>query len=64
MSQLQDAAAPAARVAAISSPPASAHPAAEAPDPRARLLTLASELARAHNRRLLAEYLTLRRTLR
>jgi hypothetical protein len=38
-------------------------PAQSEPDPRARLLQLAGELARSQNRRLLAEFLRLRRAL-
>jgi hypothetical protein len=39
-------------------------PAHEEPDPRAKLHQLASELARSHNRRLIIEYLRLRRAVR
>ena len=46
------------------SPPAAAMPAREEPDPRARLHELAAELARSHNRRLIIEYLRLRRAVR
>jgi hypothetical protein len=38
-------------------------PAETEPDPRARLLQLAGELARSQNRQLLAEFLRLRRAL-
>jgi hypothetical protein len=46
------------------SPPAAAMPAHVEPDPRARLHELAAELARSHNRRLIIEYLRLRRAVR
>ena len=46
------------------SPPAAAMPARQEPDPRARLHELAAELARSHNRRLIVEYLRLRRAVR
>ena len=46
------------------SPPAAGMPAREEPDPRAKLHQLAAELARSHNRRLIAEYLRLRRAIR
>ena len=52
-------------VAAIESPPPAAIPVREAtPDPRARLHQLAAELMRSRNRRLLIEFLQLRRALR
>ena len=45
-------------------PPPAAQPAREdAIDPRVRLLQLAAELARSHNRRLVIEYLRLRRAV-
>ena len=51
--------------AAIESPPPASMPAREAtPDPRARLHQLAAELMRSQNRRLLIEFLQLRRALR
>jgi len=46
------------------SPPPAAMPAKEEPDPRAKLHQLAAELARSHNRRLIIEYLRLRRAMR
>ena len=49
--------------AAIESPPPAAMPARETSDPRARLHQLALELVRTKNRRLLVEYLQLRRNL-
>ena len=54
----------AATEAKCDSPPAAAAPAREEPDPRARLHALANELVRSHNRRLIVEYLRLRRALR
>jgi hypothetical protein len=46
------------------SPPLAPMPAREAaPDPRVRLLQLAGELTRSHNRRLVIEYLRLRRAI-
>ena len=49
----------------IESPPAAAMPARDPlPDPRQQLYKLANQLVRAGNRRLLIEYLRLRRTLR
>ena len=55
---------PAPRV--VESPPPSAQPARESMDdgPRVRLHQLARELVRVQNRRLLVEYLQLRRALR
>jgi hypothetical protein len=51
--------------AAIQSPPPTEQPARDpAPDPRQTLHRLANELMRAHNRRLLVEFLQLRRALR
>lgn len=47
-----------------SPPPADQPPRAAAPDPRARLHQLAAELTRSRNRRLLIEFLQLRRALR
>jgi hypothetical protein len=49
---------------AVESPPPAAVPVREAPDPRARLHKLASELVRASNRKLLVEYLRARRAIR
>jgi hypothetical protein len=46
------------------SPPPAAMPAREEPDPRAKLHQLAAELAKSHNRRLIVEYLRLRRAIR
>jgi hypothetical protein len=46
-----------------SPPPAPQPPRDELPDPRARLLELAAELARSQNRRMLAEFLRLRRAV-
>ena len=46
------------------SPPVAAQPPRdELPDPRMRLLQLAAELARSRNRRMLAEFLRLRRAV-
>jgi hypothetical protein len=50
--------------ATVESPPPAPQPAVSEPDPRARLNELAAELVRSHNRRLIVEYLRLRRTLR
>jgi len=51
--------------APIESPPPAPMPLREsAPDPRARLHQLASELVRSRNRQLLIEFLQLRRALR
>jgi hypothetical protein len=48
----------------IESPPPAPQPARDhGPDPRVRLLQLASELMRSHNRRLVVEYLRLRRAI-
>ena len=44
-------------------PPAAQPPRDDAPDPRAKLLQLAAELMRSHNRRLVIEYLRLRRSV-
>ena len=46
-----------------SPPPAAQPPREELPDPRVRLLQLAGELMRSHNRRLVIEYLRLRRSI-
>jgi hypothetical protein len=46
------------------SPPAAEAPAREEVDPRARLRELAGELVRTQNRRLIFEYLRLRRAVR
>jgi hypothetical protein len=49
----------------VESPPPTPVPAREAvPDPRQQLHKLAHELIRANNRRLLVEYLRLRRSIR
>ena len=49
----------------IESPPPAAQPPREsAPDPRSRLHQLATELMRTRNRRVLIEFLQLRRALR
>ena len=49
----------------IESPPASPIPVRDpAPDPRAQLHKLASELVRARNRKVLVEYLRMRRAMR
>ncbi len=46
------------------SPPAAPNPPREQlPDPRVRLLQLAAELMRSNNRRLIVEYLRLRRAV-
>jgi hypothetical protein len=46
------------------SPPPAPQPARELePDPRGRLLQIAAELGRSQNRRLLMEYLRLRRAI-
>ena len=46
-----------------SPPPAPNPPRDEIPDPRVRLLQLAAELMRSQNRRLVIEYLRLRRAI-
>ena len=46
-----------------SPPPAPNPPRDEIPDPRVRLLQLAGELMRSQNRRLVVEYLRLRRAI-
>jgi hypothetical protein len=46
-----------------SPPPAPNPPRDEIPDPRVRLLQLAAELMRSQNRRLVVEYLRLRRAI-
>ena len=52
------------QAAGCQSPPPAPMPASETiPDPRVKLLQLAGELMRSHNRRLVVEYLRLRRTL-
>ena len=54
----------AATPASCESPPPTAQPPREElPDPRAKLLQLAAELMRTHNRRLVIEYLRLRRAI-
>jgi hypothetical protein len=50
--------------AIVESPPAADLPQRDEPDPRARLHQLAAELVRSHNRRLIVEYLQLRRAMR
>ena len=50
-----------ASASGFGSPPAAARAAAEEPDVRGRLQELARKLARARNRRLMLEYLRLRR---
>ncbi len=49
---------------ACESPPPAAIPVNQEIDPRAKLHALAAELARSHNRRLIVEYLRLRRAIR
>ena len=46
-----------------SPPPAAQPPRDDAPDPRVKLLQLAGELMRSHNRRLVIEDLRLRRAI-
>ena len=46
-----------------SPPPAAQPPRDDIPDPRVKLLQLATELMRSHNRRLVIEYLRLRRAI-
>ena len=48
----------------IQSPPPAPMPVQDSTDPRQTLHRLASELMRAHNRKLLVEFLQLRRALR
>ena len=52
-----------ARTEGFGSPPAAARPAAEEPDPRGRLHELARKLTQARSRRLMLEYLRLRRAV-
>jgi hypothetical protein len=47
----------------VDSPPPAAQPARAEPDPRARLHEMARELIRTRNRRVLIEYLRLRRAI-
>ena len=64
--QVQADAAPAATTVSCESPPPAAQPPRDdhvANDARAKLLQLAAELMRSHNRRLVIEYLRLRRAL-
>jgi len=61
--QADPAPAPDAVTQCESPPPAAQPPRDDAPDPRAKLLQLASELMRSHNRRLVIEYLRLRRSV-
>ena len=56
-------AAPAIRPSCESPPPAAQPPRDDAPDPRIKLSQLAAELMRSHNRRLVIEYLRLRRAV-
>ena len=58
-----ESAAPASAQAVESPPPAPQPPREDADQPRARLAQLASELMRSHNRRLVVEYLRLRRAI-
>jgi hypothetical protein len=58
-----DAAATAQSQPCESPPPAAQPPRDEMPDPRVKLLQLAGELMRSHNRRLVIEYLRLRRAI-
>lgn len=55
---------PEAAVQQCESPPAAETPVRQEPDPRARLHELAAELVRTQNRRLIFEYLRLRRAVR
>ena len=55
--------APEAGASCESPPPAPNPPREDAPDPRVRLLQLAAELMRSQNRRLVVEYLRLRRAI-
>jgi len=50
--------------ATFDAPPAPPQPGHTDPSPRSRLNELARELTRRHNRRMLVEYLRLRRSLR
>ena len=59
----EPAGAPAEAAMGFESPPAAAMPPRVEADPRARLHELAIELVRAQNRRLLVEYLRLRRAV-
>ena len=61
---MSDATSTTSPVAAGEPPPPAAMPERSAADPRARLHQLALELVRTKNRRLLIEYLQLRRALR
>jgi hypothetical protein len=62
--QVQEDAAPTVDASRCESPPVAPQPAREeAPDPRARLAQIAGELMRSHNRRLVIEYLRLRRAI-
>jgi len=49
---------------AVSSPPVAERPATTEPDPAARLHEMARELVRSRNRRLMIEFLRLRRAMR
>jgi hypothetical protein len=63
MSQ-EEQAAPVTTTASCQSPPAAPMPPREElPDPRVRLLQLAAELMQSSNRRLIVEYLLLRRAI-
>ncbi len=48
---------------AVDSPPPAAQPAKVEPDPRARLHAMARELIRTRNRKVLLDYLRLRRAI-
>ena len=52
------------KVAVVDGPPPAAQPARQEPDPSGRLHEMARELMRTQNRRLLLEYLRLRRVVR
>ena len=49
--------------APVESPPPAPQPEREESDPRAKLAQIASELMRSHNRRLVIEYMRLRRAI-
>ncbi len=52
------------KVPVVEGPPPAAQPARQEPDPSGRLHEMARELMRTRNRRLLIEYLRLRRMVR
>jgi hypothetical protein len=54
---------PAPAPAPVESPPPAPQPARDDVDPRAKLMQIASELMRSHNRRLVIEYMRLRRAI-